>query len=167
MALKRVRTHERHISRGVEEYRRRQRRTTQTLPTYRPTAPDEWSWDRDFDPYSVRRRADKIAYSISPKILNGTYKTHPPSLHQVIKKDGSLRNASAFSIPDETVSKKLYKSLIGKNAALFSGNSFAYRPNLVGFDAIQQIRSRWNTENRIYVGEFDFRHYLTISRTLS
>ncbi|OFT30604.1 hypothetical protein HMPREF3171_03350 [Corynebacterium sp. HMSC08F01] len=30
---------------------------------------------------------------------------------------------------------------------------------MVGFDAIQQIRSRWKDENRLFIGEFDFKRY--------
>lgn len=158
-AQKRVRIHERYMARGIEEQRRRNRRTASDLPDYSIVSPPEWDWNPDFNPYVVRRRASQIAHAISPKIMSGAYETRPPALHRVAKKDGSYRDASCFSIPDEAVSRKLYRSLISKNTALFSGNSFAYRPNLVSFDAIQHIRSRWNQENRIYVGEFDFRRY--------
>lgn len=97
--------------------------------------------------------------SIQPKLNDCTYAVRTPVLHKVRKKTGGIRNTAEFSIPDELVSNRLYSSLIEKNASLFSGSSFAYRPGLIAFDAVQHVRSRWQDADRLFVGEFDFENY--------
>lgn len=159
VARMRAKRHERRLTQMHEEHQRRERRTSAPLP--KPAFNDPWYWqyDRDFDPNSVVRRSAIIAHGITNSIKNRSYSCHPPVEVPVRKKDGSQRMTSSFSIPDETVSSRLYKSLLRKNSSILSSNSFAYRPGLVTYDAIRHVRSRWGNEERLFVAEFDFKKY--------
>lgn len=155
----RAKRHERRLTQMHEEHERRNRRRSAPLP--KPISNNPWYWqhDRDFDPNSVVRRSAIIAHGITNSIKSRTYSCHPPVEVPVRKKDGSQRMTFSFSIPDETVSSRLYKSLLRKNSSILSSNSFAYRPGLVTYDAIRHVRSRWGNEERLFVAEFDFKKY--------
>lgn len=155
----RIDEHERYLTRGLDEFNRRQRRSSIVLADHDNGRPWFWAENPDFDPFSVRRRRKRIAHGLRQSILNGEYECHSPAAIRVGKKDGSFRTVSAFSIPDELVSSNLYKSLLRKNASLFSSNSFAYRPGLVTFDAVQHVTSHWKNKHRLFVAEYDFKKY--------
>lgn len=144
---------------AFEEWARRERRTTMRTEFTRLDKPWQWEVDSDFDPYSVRRRRARIARGLEHNLRGRRWRPHPPAGHRVKKKDGSLRVTSSFSIPDEVISGRLYRSLMRKNLPLLSAHSYAYRADLVTFDAIRHIRSHWQALSRVYVAEFDLEAY--------
>ncbi|WP_175477092.1 reverse transcriptase domain-containing protein [Ruania alba] len=121
--------------------------------------PAYWTLDSGFNPYHVRAHAPAIVRAVNLALVNKDYRPRPPYAHTVPKPDGGKRIVSVFQIVDAVVSKTIYYSLLGKNAALMSARSYAYRPDLSTHDAIQYVSSEFGTDDRIYVAEYDFSDY--------
>jgi RNA-directed DNA polymerase len=153
-----IRKHQRYMRQLRIDDVRRERRVT--LPhravLHRPTY---WSIDAGFDPYEVKRRAAAISRAVNLALKKNNYAPRPPVAHEIPKASGGTRIVSIFQIVDSVVSKAIYRSLLGKNRALLSARSYAYRDDLSTHDAIQYIASEFQTVERIFVAEYDFSKY--------
>lgn len=83
----------------------------------------------------------------------------PPQAFTVVKADGGERVVAMFSIPDEAVSRLVYKSLMRKNRSVLSAHAYAYRNDVGVFDAMRHILSEWRGAPRLFVAEYDFADY--------
>lgn len=155
-ALAGIREHESYARGIAEENRRRRRRSTAVTKALDVQTPEVWDYDDGFNPYHVRKRAEKIAKSITAAIRNGTYTPRRPSGFEVPKSDGTPRFVTTFQIADEVVSSLLFHSLNRKNSARFSARSYAYRANLSPHDAIEYVAREVRGRRRLFVAEFDF-----------
>ncbi|BCW50006.1 hypothetical protein StoSoilB13_23480 [Arthrobacter sp. StoSoilB13] len=81
---------------------------------------------------------------------------HRPANFAVPKGDGGTRLVNTYAIADEVISKRLYSSLMRKNASRLSGHTYAYRHDRTPHDAISRIRSEFAREQRLFVAEYDF-----------
>lgn len=117
---------------------------------------EEWDSDKKFNPFYVLKNREKIAKSISRKLLNQTYEPNPPYVKEIPKKGGGKRTISVYQIPDSAVSDRFYYNLLGKNKHRFSSLSYAYRNDRNVHFAIQDIAHELTSTPRIYVAEFDF-----------
>lgn len=152
-----IRKQERYMRRMRDDDVRRLRRTVPSKAVLQ--RPSYWTLDPGFNPYHVRAHAPAIVRAVNLALVNKDYRPRPPYAHTVPKPGGGERVVSVFQIVDAVVSKTVYASLLGKNAALMSARSYAYRPDLSTHDAIQYIASEFGTEDRIYVAEYDFSNY--------
>lgn len=118
--------------------------------------PEEWSFDKKFNPFYVLKHKEKIAKSISKKLLNHTYTPNEPFIKEIPKKSGGKRKISIYQIPDSAVSDRFYSNLLSKNKHRFSSLSYAYRNDRNVHFAIQDIAHELTSTPRIYVAEFDF-----------
>lgn len=114
-----------------------------------------WEVSPEFDPFHVQKHVDRIAAGIELKIKNHKYRPLPPARLEVRKDAGSYREVNAFAIADEVISQRLFKRLMKKNIAALGGHSYAYRPDLNGYDAVRYVHSQWQERHRIYVAEYD------------
>ncbi len=150
--------HERYARELRNEDVRRRRRVTspnhgQILrPTY-------WAVDGGFDPYHVRANVRSIVRAVNRAIAKRDYEPRPPVAHTVPKPSGGERIVSIFQIADAVVSREAFRSLSGKNRALMSARSYAYRDDLSTHDAIQYISSEFKSPERVFVAEYDFSTY--------
>jgi hypothetical protein len=118
--------------------------------------PEEWGLNKKFNPFYVLKHKDKIAKSISRKLLNHTYFPNSPIEKEIPKKSGGTRIISIYQIPDAAVSDRFYYNLLAKNKHRFSSLSYAYRNDRNVHFAIQDIAHELTSNPRIYVAEFDF-----------
>lgn len=86
----------------------------------------------------------------------GTYKPDRPAGYKIEKVGGGERLVSAFTIPDEVISRRVFASLMSKNAAKLSARAYAYRRDLSPHDAIDYISTEFMQSKRLFVAEFDF-----------
>jgi hypothetical protein len=137
------------------DYLRNCRRINDVPPKVVKT-PEEWNSDKKFNPFYVLKNREKIAKSISRKLLNQVYEPNPPYLKEIPKKGGGKRKICVYQIPDSAVSDRFYYNLLGKNKHRFSSLSYAYRNDRNVHFAIQDIAHELTNTPRIYVAEFDF-----------
>lgn len=144
---------------ALDEHRRRQRRQYVSDEVFDFREPRLWQEDRLHNPYFVRSRRKKLAYSTAKAISERRYTPSRPITFTVPKADGRPRQVAAFNIVDEAISHELLKSVTRKNLQRLSAHSYAYLPDRGPFDAIARIKSDWRAENRLYIAEFDFEDY--------
>lgn len=120
--------------------------------------PGVWKIDNKFNPYYVKRHIKAIALSVSRKIQKKQFIPNPPFLYRFTK-NGKPREATIFQIPDEAVSKYLYRRLLNKNRHRFSSLCYAYRNDRNIHFAIQDIALDIQSNTQIYVAEFDFKEF--------
>jgi RNA-directed DNA polymerase len=118
--------------------------------------PSYWAIDKRFNPFVVSKKAAYYAANFHKKILANEYVVNTSLQHKVSKSDGSDRIVSIFQVPDAALSRHVYKSLLQKNYARFSGYAYAYREDKISYDAIKEISTDWQGKSRIYTAEFDF-----------
>ena len=118
--------------------------------------PDYWRSDQKYNPFYVKRKRRSIARSITKKIVDQTYKPHPPHIKQIPKPSGGLRSISIYQIPDAAISKIYYDRLLAKNKHRFSSFSYAYRNDRNVHFAIQDIWLDISRDARSFIAEFDF-----------
>jgi RNA-directed DNA polymerase len=120
--------------------------------------PRYWDVHDGFNPFKVRsaRCFSTYAYTLSKKLRTLTYTPHTSIIHSIPKDSGDNRDLNIFQIPDATISRLVYKSLLSKNVNLFSAYTYAYRDDRDAHDAILKIGSDWQRRDRVYVAEFDF-----------
>lgn len=135
------------------------RRTERRIGDSRTSVPFKrhpiWDVAPAFDPFHVQKHASRISRGIELRIKDHEYRPLPPTRLDVGKDLGSFRTVNAFSIADEAISKRLFQRLIKKNASALGGHSYAYRPDLNGYDAVRYVHSQWQGRHRIYVAEYD------------
>lgn len=64
-----------------------------------------------------------------------------------------------FSIADEVVSNRVFRSLRRKNMSRLSSRAYAYRADLSAHDAIAHMQIEFERHHRLYVAEFDFSRF--------
>lgn len=144
---------------GVElEYQRNLRRISNPPPKLINT-PEQWSVDRKFNPFYVKKHCKQIAKSLANKLENKTYTPNDPYIMKVPKKSGGFRETTIYQIPDAVVSKYLYQRLMSKNKHRFSSTSYAYRNDKNVHFAIQDISIELKNYPRVFVAEFDFKDF--------
>jgi RNA-directed DNA polymerase len=158
-AEKLIRRFENYARQLSDEYRRRRRRTTRSIPPLQLKRPNYWSLAKGFDPYFARARANCIAHSIERKIAAKSYVPHSPYQHFVPKKGGGQREVCVFQVADSAVSHIFYDSLIAKNRARISSRAYAYRDDITAQDAIQYIAAELSGQTRVFIAEYDFSKY--------
>lgn len=127
------------------------------MPPKKIKVPNEWAIDKKYNPFYVLKKSDKIANSITRRILSGTYEPQKPYLKKIPKPSGNGdREISIYQIPDSAVSYRIYKNLLSKNKHRFSSLTYAYRNDRNIHYAIQDIAHEINSQSRIFVAEFDF-----------
>jgi RNA-directed DNA polymerase len=140
-----------------ENTQRKTRRLGQVIPK-NVLHPRYWDIHHGFNPFQVRsaRHLNKYAYTLSTKLKTLTYKPCTSIIHTIPKDSGGVRELNIFQIPDATISRYVYKSLLSKNVNLFSAYTYAYREDRDAHDAILKVASDWSGRDRVYVAEFDF-----------
>lgn len=134
----------------------RNKRRIKDAPYKKILLPEEWDHDPKFNPFYVIKRRKQIAKSISKKILNHSYKPHPPYTKSIPKKGGGSRTIRVYQIPDAAISDRFYHNLLSKNKHRFSSLSYAYRNDRNIHFAIQDIAHELTNVSRIFIAEFDF-----------
>jgi len=157
-AQKLIRRHERYAKDLHDEFLRRNRRAG-TNNVKQVLRPSYWEVDPGFNPYIVRSRFERIAYSVKRSLRARQYHPRAAIGYTVAKGDGTNRTVSVFQIADAAVSKLVFKSLLQKNRARLSSYSFAYRSDLTVHDAIRYIAAEMRGKDRVFVAEYDFRTY--------
>ena len=117
-ATAKIREYERYKKRVSDESGRRIRRSTATLTPLTPSRPTLWDLDRSYDPYHVRPRSSSISHSITKRLRSGAYEPQRPAGFWVPKPGGGRRLVSSFSIADEVISSRLYRSLLRRTRDL-------------------------------------------------
>ncbi len=140
-----------------ENTQRKTRRLGNPVPKEILT-PHYWDVHYGFNPFKVRseKRLNTYAHTLGAKLSGLTYKPQTSIVHLIPKNSGGNRELNIFQIPDATISRLVYKSLLSKNVNLFSGYAYAYREDRDAHDAILKISSDWQRRDRVYVAEFDF-----------
>lgn len=136
-------------------YERNKKRVTDTPEKIIEVA-EQWSIDRKFNPFYVRRKAKSIARSIATKIQDGVYFPNAPFQKKIPKASGGTRELTIFQIPDAAVSRYFYSRLLAKNKHRFSSFSYAYRNDRNVHFAIQDISVDLSNDARTFIAEFDF-----------
>lgn len=144
---------------ALDEHRRQIRRQKVVTKEFDFKEPELWSADPLQNPYFVRSRRRKLAYSTAKAIENRKYAPQQPFTFTVPKADGRERDVAAFNIVDEAISHALLKSITRKNLQRLSTHSYAYLPDRGPFDALARVKSEWRGKNRLYIAEFDFKDY--------
>jgi retron-type reverse transcriptase len=103
--------------------------------------PKYWQIYKGFDPFKVRNKhlLDLFSYTLADRLRNGTYKPQTAIKHAVPKLGGGHRELNIFPIPDSSVSRLIFKSLLQKNVNRFSSYAYAYREERSAHDAIIRI----------------------------
>ncbi len=140
----------------ADEQVRRRRRTTSPGPPLRVMRPAYWSSAPGFNPYLVRARQDRIAHSIQRSVRLRTYRPRNAVGYEIDKPDGSVRRVAVFQVADNAVSRRVFSSLLEKNRAKLSAHSYAYRDDITAHDAIQYIRTEFESRDRLFIAEYDF-----------
>jgi len=142
----------------LHDYARRRSLREGTNYVKRVHHPRWWDLCPQFNPFKVRSKKKLNTYSetLAEKLRSRDYKPQPALIHHVPKKDGSLRRLNIFQIPDAAVSRLVYKSLLHKNVARFSGYAYAYREDKTAHDAVNELFAEWKKLDRVYVAEYDF-----------
>jgi RNA-directed DNA polymerase len=157
-AQKLIRRHQRYAADLHDELVRRHRRSGVGSPKD-VKVPAYWRVSDGFDPYKTNVRARGIAYAIETALQAGTYRPRPAVEYRVPKGIAEWRSVSVFQVADNALSRKVYKSLIEKNAPRLSGRCYAYRNDITIHDAVAYIASEFRSGARLYVAEFDFRKF--------
>lgn len=120
--------------------------------------PKYWKIDDGFNPFMVRRtkHLNTYAYTLSRNLRDLTYEPRTSIIHSIPKPSGGMRDLNVFQLPDSTISRYVYKSLLAKNVNIFSAYAYAYREDRNAHDAILRISTDWQNRDRVYVAEFDF-----------
>jgi RNA-directed DNA polymerase len=158
-AKKLIRRFENYARQLADEYQRRSRRTTGTVPRLNLKRPHYWSLAAGFDPYLVRAHADCIAHSVWGKVSDRTYVPFTPVQHFVPKAGGGRREVCVFQVADSAVSRIVYEGLMEKNRARMSSRAYAYRDDLSAHDAIQFVAAELRGQNRVFLADYDFSKY--------
>lgn len=161
-ATKQIRDFEKYRQDVQDENNRRQRRSSGKPPLSEVHKPARWALGPGFNPYQVRKRSSSIAHAMTRKLKSGTYTPLKPASFQVPKLSGGTRTVKTYTIADEVISRRLYESLMRKNAAKLSSYAFAYRDDRTPHDAISYIHSEFKNEQRLFVAEFDFRKFFDL-----
>src|SRR5258708_5780498 len=140
----------------ADEQVRRRRRTTAPGPPLRLLRPAYWSLAPGFNPYLVRARKEQIAHAIQRSVRLRTYRPRNAIGYEIDKPDGSLRQVAVFQVADNAVSRRVFTSLLAKNRAKLSARSYAYRDDITAHDAIQYIRTEFESRDRLFIAEYDF-----------
>ena len=148
----------------LDENARRRRRAVGAVPEREIQRPETWDLDRSHDPFHVRRNRKSIAHAIRAKLRSGTYQPQRPAGFYIGKPSGGNRTISSFSIADEVISLRLFRSLMDKNRSHFSSRAYAYRRDLSPHDALGHVMREFSREQRVFVAEYDFSKFFdTIS----
>lgn len=143
--------------RGVRDLQRRfQRRTGEGTQRAKITPPPHWSLSSHFNPFSVKKKASRLASAISAALSEGRYKPKPCFLRGIKKDDESLRHVSIFGIADSAVAQLFYRAILTRNQSRFSRYAFAYRSDVGVHDAIEYLYSYFREMSRVVLVEFDF-----------
>jgi len=157
------RHHDYHNALYVENERKRSRTSSPTNLKI-VAKPPQWSKDKKFDPFYVRKHAKTIAYSIAKKIEAKSYEPFPPAKNDIVKSSGGYREVAVYQIPDAAISTLFFHRLLKKNKHRFSSFSYAYRDDRNVHFAIQDIAVELSQNSRLFVAEFDFSKFFdTIS----
>jgi hypothetical protein len=140
----------------ADEQVRRRRRTTAPGPPLRLMRPEYWTLAPGFNPYLVRARQEQIGHSIQRAVRLRTYRPHNAVGYEIDKSGGSVRKVAVFQVADNAVSRRVFISLLEKNRAKLSARSYAYRDDITAHDAIQYIRTEFESRDRLFIAEYDF-----------
>ena len=142
----------------LEENTRRKRRRLGSPIAKKVLHPRYWDVHYGFNPFKVRSQKylNTYAYTLSTKLKALAYQPQTSIIHTIPKVSGGSRELNIFQVPDATVSRLVYKSLLSKNVNRFSAYTYAYREDRDAHDAILHIASDWQGRDRVYVAEFDF-----------
>lgn len=157
-AKRRIRKFEAYRKRVYDDNQRSDRRTLRPLVPREVKRPPLWA-DPGYDPYHVYYRRRQIAHAIRKALRDGAYKPRPPAPVPIRKKDGSIRTVAAYTIADEVISQRLYRSLLIKNRGLLSARAYAYRDDIGIYDALRHVSQDWESSHRLFVAEYDFTDY--------
>src|SRR5688572_15003193 len=115
--------------------------------------PKYWEIYKGFNPFKVKSKKllDLFAYTLAERLKSGNYKPQTAIKHLVPKLGGGKRELNIFPIPDASVSRLVYKTLLQKNVNRFSSYAYAYREERNAHDAILKIAYDWRGKNRVYV----------------
>jgi RNA-directed DNA polymerase len=94
-------------------------------------------------------------FSLWQQLSSGVYSPKPIKTVTIPKKDGGMRALSIFTVRDRIVQKMLKMALEPTLEAIFLRDSFGYRPQRSGLDAIAKTRIRGWTYD--WVLKFDIR----------
>lgn len=154
-----IRRHRRRQRALTDYLERRAMRSSAIYPPSSRSRPEMWRTNRNLDPYDVIKRSASLSHGIRRSIRADQYVVNQPSEILIPKSDGTNRTVQSFEIPDEAVSRLLFKSLTQKNRALFGAHAYAYRDSVGVYDALRYISSEWSGRHRLYVGSFDLKKY--------
>jgi RNA-directed DNA polymerase len=154
-----IRRFESYARQLADEQRRRTRRTTQPVSRLRLQRPVYWALADGFNPYLVRSRRDRIAYSVQNRLSTRTYESFTPFQHFVPKVGGGLREVCVFQLADSAVSRIVFDGLMEKNRVRMSSRAYAYRDDITAQDAIQYIAAEMRGQSRVFVADYDFSKY--------
>jgi hypothetical protein len=140
----------------ADEQVRRRRRTTAPGPPLRVMRPAYWDLATGFNPYLVRAHEEQIAHSIQRNMRLRAYRPRNAVGYEVAKPDGGARKVAVFQVADNAVSRRVFSSLLEKNRAKLSARSYAYRDDITAHDAIQYIRTEFESRDRLFIAEYDF-----------
>lgn len=145
----------------LEESSRRKSKRFGCSVSKKVLQPNYWNIDEAFNPFKVRssKVLETYLHTLTEKLKNLEYKPQKAIIHRVTKESGGERELNIFQIPDEAVSRLVYKSLLDKNVNAFSNYAYAYREDRSAQDAIRRISTDWKDRDRIFVAEFDFSHF--------
>jgi hypothetical protein len=96
---------------------------------------------------------------VADKIRKGQYQPRPCLHKSIPKPSGGQRVLSIFTVVDSAVSSWLYRTLLGRNAQLFSSYSYAYRADRNAHHAIEHIYGAVKGRKRLFLLEYDFLKY--------
>lgn len=111
-----------------------------------------------FDPRHCKRNANGISTAIWNSILNSSYDPQPALTYNIPKRDGGIRQITAFSIPDAAVANVLMRRVLNRNKKKLSPHSYAYHPDKNVFDAILSLRD-FSHDGKLFVVQIDFEKY--------
>lgn len=117
-----------------------------------------WSYDSHFDPIYCISHARFIAKRIWSHIQSETYKPKPAILFDIPKPNGGTREIMVFTIPDSALANVMHRRLTHRNRGIFSGYSFAYRPDKTIFEAVIQLQ-RMMQPAKTFALQYDYSKY--------
>ena len=126
--------------------------------------PPYWSVADHFNPYKVRRKADRAARSISLRLDADEYEPRPALIREIPKPDGGVRALSIFPVADAALGTACFRRIAARNQHRMSPFSYAFRSDIGVHEAIESLSRELEHRNRFWVVEFDFAKYFdTIS----
>lgn len=120
--------------------------------------PPYWDYHPHFDPVYCIKHSKYLARIIWRKIETGEYKPVPAIQFEIDKPDGGTRPIMQFGIPDSAVANIFHRRVTERNKGIFSGYSYAYRPDKTIFEAVIQLH-RMMKPPKTYILQYDYSKY--------